>query len=463
MQYLAPLFCGVFLFDHLINMKKILFVLYILAISNLRAQEYDISECIKIALDRKGTLVSAELDVASANEGVRGSYSGVLPSVSLSTSGGKTKYPVQESIIPDLVNLEIDTIKSGESSYMSAGLSINQTIYNGGRSLNSIKQAKVNLDIAKLRQRNTKIDVIQNVTRSYYGLLQAQQLLDVAEKNLVLSEKQVDLVQKQFDLGAVRKTDLLKAKVSIGQARVELLNRKTALENARRQLFNDMGMIDFGQSIVAKYSEWAPVLVPTSAEALTFLKEKNPNILIQASAIEIGKIQLKMAKGMRSPSAFASVDYSANGNNSDELKEAFNDDWRLGMNMSVNFPLYSGNSLSTAQQKAELEKQKSENNYLTYLNDLRVQVELIRKTIMNYSEIIPINQDVVSSAEEDLKLVQERYSIGSATILEVLDAQVSLIRSNSTLINTIHDARIQEMSLKALLGILDLEYQNKEE
>jgi outer membrane protein len=172
---------------------------------------------------------------------------------------------------------------------------------------------------------------------------------------------------------------------------------------------------------------------------------------------------LKMAKGMRSPSAFASVDYSANGNNSDELKEAFKDDWRIGMNMSVNFPLYSGNSLSSAQQRAELDKQKSENDYLTYLNDLRVQVELIRKSIMNYTEIIPINQDVVSSAEEDLKLAQERYSIGSATILEVLDAQVSLIRSNSTLINTIHDARMQEMSLKALLGILDLEYQTKEE
>ena len=115
------------------------------------------------------------------------------------------------------------------------------------------------------------------------------------------------------------------------------------------------------------------------------------------------------------------------------------------------------------KKRAELEKQKSENDYLTYLNDLRVQVELIRKSIMNYSEIIPINQDVVSSAEEDLKLAQERYSIGSATILEVLDAQVSLIRSNSTLINTIHDARMQEMSLKALLGILDLEYQTKEE
>ena len=113
---------------------------------------------------------------------------------------------------------------------MSAGLSINQTLYNGGRSFYNVKQAKINLEIAKLRERNIRIEVIQNVTRSYYGLLQDQQLLEVAEKNLALSEKQVGLVQKQFDLGSARKTDLLKANVSLGQAKVELLNRKTALQ-----------------------------------------------------------------------------------------------------------------------------------------------------------------------------------------------------------------------------------------
>ena len=63
------------------------------------------------------------------------------------------------------------------------------------------------------------------------------------------------------------------------------------------------------------------------------------------------------------------------------------------------------------------------------------------------------------SAEEDLRLVQERYGLGSATILEVLDAQVSLIRSKSTLINTVHQARINETNLEAILGLLDLKYQ----
>jgi len=432
-------------------------------ISAAVAQGYDLAECIGIALDNKQTLYSAELEVQSAEKGVTGSYSGLLPSVNLSTSSGRTHYPEQETISLDFENNKLDTSVSRSTSSMSTGLSINQTLYDGGRSFNTVRQARTNLDIARLNQRQTRIQVIQNVASSYYGLLQAQQLLDVAEKNLNLSEQQVDLVQKQFDVGAVRKTDLLKADVARGQAKVDVLNHKTALDNARRQLFNDMGMQDFGQSISAVADEWTDVQVPSSADALELLKTKNPSLLIQQSRISLGVLQVKMAKGVRLPSLGASMSYSANGENSDALMEAVKDDWIVGMNLSLSVPLYSGSRLSTNQQQAKLSQQKSENDYITYLNDLRVQVELLRKSLENYSEIIPINQSVVVSAEEDLKLVQGRYSLGSATILEVLDAQVSLIRSNSNLINTVHDARIREKNLKAILGTLDLDYQTKEE
>lgn len=446
-------------------MMNFIFSILILSvfISAAVAQGYDLAECIGIALDNKQTLYSAELEVQSAEKGVTGSYSGLLPSVNLSTSSGRTHYPEQETISLDFENNKLDTSVSRSTSSMSTGLSINQTLYDGGRSFNTVRQARTNLDIARLNQRQTRIQVIQNVASSYYGLLQAQQLLDVAEKNLNLSEQQVDLVQKQFDVGAVRKTDLLKADVARGQAKVDVLNRKTALDNARRQLFNDMGMQDFGQSISAVADEWTDVQVLSSADALELLKTKNPSLLIQQSRISLGVLQVKMAKGVRLPSLGASMSYSANGENSDALMEAVKDDWIVGMNLSLSVPLYSGSRLSTNQQQAKLSQQKSENDYITYLNDLRVQVELLRKSLENYSEIIPINQSVVVSAEEDLKLVQARYSLGSATILEVLDAQVSLIRSNSNLINTVHNARIREKNLKAILGTLDLDYQTKEE
>ena len=325
-----------------------------------------------------------------------------------------------------------------------------------------MKQARSNLEIAKLNQRSTKIQVIQNVIKSYYGLLQAQQLYDVAEQNLEMSDQQVSLVKKQYDLGVVKKTDLLKAEVARGQARVDVFTRKMNHQNARRVLFNDMGLQDFGQSIMTIDSEWATPVIPSSADALNLLKTQNPTLSISQVRINLGDLSYKMAKGMRLPSLNSSVSYSANGKDSDELMESINNDWSMGLNFSISVPIYTGNTLSTQQHQAKLSKQQSEFDYITLLNDLRVQAELIRESLKNYSEIIPLNQAVVASAEEDLKLARERYSLGSATILEVLDAQVSLRRSNSTLINTIHEARMQEAGLKALLGTLDLEYQLEE-
>ena len=304
--------------------------------------------------------------------------------------------------------------------------------------------------------------MIQNVIKSYYELLKAQKLYDVAEKNLEMSVQQVSLVTQQYDLGVVKKTDLLKAEVAKGQASVDVLIRNTNLQNARRVLFNDMGMQDYGQSIFAVDQEWIPPEIPSSGEALKLLKTKNPTLLVSQSRINLGELSYKIAKGLRLPSLRSSVSYSANGKDSDALMESIKDDWSLGMNLSVSVPIYTGKSLSTQQYQAKLSKQQSEYDFITLLNDLRVQAALIRESLKNYSEIIPLNRAIVISAEEDLKLVLERYSLGSATILEVLDAQVSLTRSNSTLINTIHEARMQEAGLKALLGTLDLEYQLEE-
>ena len=448
-------------------MKYIFFIVWIVffVTNKLPGQfNYNLSECIAIALENKKTIQSSKYDLESAKKSVLVSRGDFLPSLSFTYNNIQNKFSEQttsnfnfEDALSGIYDTTSSTINSSSTS--SAGLNLSQKIYNGGQSKNRLKQAKLNLSIAELNLRKTKIEVIQKVSNSYYGLLQAQQLFDVAEKNLNLSKQQVELVQKQFDVGAVKRTDLLKANVAKGQAKVDVLNRATTLENTRRQLFNEMGMRDFGQSIVAGADNWDIISVPTSAEALKMLKEKNPIILIQSRRINLNQLQIELAKGLRLPSLNGSVSYSAYGNNNKQLFEALNNDWNIGINFSFALPLYSGGQLSNNQEQSVLIKKQSESQYLTFLNDQRVQVELLRRSLENYAEIIPINQSVVMSAEEDLRLVQERYGLGSATILEVLDAQVSLIRSKSTLINTVHQARINETNLEAILGLLDLKYQ----
>ena len=444
-------------------MKMISTFKYIFLTFNiLNAQGYTLEDCIQISIDEKKTVLSADIGVVSASKGLKASYSGVLPSVQATGASGVNYFPWQESFNINFEEFTLDTTRTNHFKTFSAGIAVNQVIYDGGRSWNQIKQARTNLDIAKYNQRAIKTQVIEKVIRSYYGLLQAQKLLDVSEKNLEMSVQQVSLVKKQFDLGVVKRTDLLKAEVAQGQARVDMLNKKTNLQNARRILFNDMGLQDFGQEITAVEKEWQAPQIPSSAELLRILKNENPSLLISKSRINLGDISYRLTRGLRLPSFNSNINYSANGQTSNELVDAFTNDWNLGINLSVSIPIYVGNSLSLQQQQARLSQQQAEHSYTVLLNDLRVQAELIRETLGNYAEIIPLNQSVVSSAEEDLKLVRERYSLGSATILEVLDAQVSLIRSNSNLINIIHDARVQEASLKAVLGTLDLEYQPKE-
>ena len=436
--------------------KKSIKWIFFLTIVN--AQGYTLNDCIQIAIDGKKTVLSAELGVVSASKGLKASYSGLLPSVQAATSAGQTRFQERESISLDLANYEIDTTRTDHYNSYSAGLTLNQTVYDGGRSWNQVQQAKTNLDIAKLNQRSINIQVIQKVIQSYYDLLQAQKLLDVSEKNLEMSTQQVSLVKKQFDLGVVKRTDLLKAEVAKGQARVDLLNKKTSLQNARRILFNDMGLQDFGQEITVVESDWVIPNIPSSSEILKLLKGQNPSLLVSKAQVTLNDLAYRLVRGLRLPSMNTSMNFSANAESGNELLDALNDDWSLGLNLSISLPIYSGSTLSIQQQQANLSRQQSEYSYVTLLNDLRVQAELIRETLNNYAEIIPLNQSVVAAAEEDLKLVRERYSLGSATILEVLDAQVSLIRSNSTLINTVHDARVQEAGLKALLGTLDMEY-----
>ena len=222
-------------------MKMISTSKYIFLIFNiLNAQGYTLEDCIQISIDEKKTVLSADIGVVSASKGLKASYSGVLPSVQATGASGVNYFPWQESFNINFEEFTLDTTRTNHFNTFSAGIAVNQVIYDGGRSWNQIKQARTNLDIAKYNQRAIKTQVIEKVIRSYYGLLQAQKLLDVSEKNLEMSVQQVSLVKKQFDLGVVKRTDLLKAEVAQGQARVDMLNKKTNLQNARRILFNDM-------------------------------------------------------------------------------------------------------------------------------------------------------------------------------------------------------------------------------
>ena len=419
------------------------------------SQSYSLEEAIKIALKNKESLKASAMDLESSRQSVKGSYSSILPSVRFSGNMNESRFPTQTGGYNQTTGeITLDKISSQISA--SSAISISQNIYDGGVWWNSIRQAKNNYKIAEEFDRQIKSNIIRNVHTNYFNYLKASQLLDVARSNLMSSQQQLALAQQKYELGSAKKTDLLKAEVRFGQARVDVVNNDAGLQNAYLSLKNAMGLIGKDVDFSIKEVESPLDIVPEFETGFELVQKFNPSVKAKQYQISAAELGEKIAKGSRLPIISANASMSGTADNiGDAISNSSNEQQRVNTGLSISIPIFSGNSISTRIQKAKIAVDKQESEYLTQLQDLSVQLQLSIDQLNNYQEIIPINETVLVSAEEDLKLAQVRYSQGSTTILEVLDAQVSVVRARSSLIRTKYDAYIQQANLKALLGTLD--------
>ena len=436
-------------------MKLIIFI----AISFCYAQNYSLEQAVEVALQNKEALKASALELNASKQDIRSSYSGILPSVRISGSTTESTFPEQaigfNQPSGEILN-NVSSITSASSSF-----SITQNIYDGGIWWNNIRLAKNNFRITEQFDRQIKTNIIRNVHFAYFNYLKAIQLLDVSRSNLMSSQQQLTLVQQQYDLGSAKKTDLLKAEVRFGQARIDVITNDASVKSAYRNLKNAMGLINSDQDFTIEEVEKPLELIPEFETGFELVQKFNPSVKAKQYQIMSAKLNTKLARGSRLPVISLSASSSgADENLGDAISNSYGDKQRTNASLSISIPIYTGNSISSRIQKAKIGVDKQESEYLTQLEDLSVQLEDYLDQLNNYIEVIPINETVLESAEEDLKLSQVRYSQGSTTILEVLNAQVSVVQARSSLVRSKYDAFIQQANLKALLGTLDSEQNN---
>ena len=413
--------------------------------SMIFAQELSLSDCVNIALDKKETLQSAQLDLQSAKAGKIGSFSNILPSINFTSGRSETSYAKND--------------RFSTTSSWSAGIAGRQNIFDGGGWWNRIAQAKNNYTISQQMERQIRTNVIAEVHRAYYQLLKNQQLLEVAKQSLELAKQQVELSQKRYDLGAAKKTDLLKSKVARGTAKSALITQRALVFNAIAELRNAMGLIGDNNELKLVDDNLQLQPIPGFTEAIEILEVNNPGILASRAQVVDAKIRKNLTNAQRFPSLNASLSYQAGDKELNGLTDALKDDWMMTTGLNLSFPLFSGMALSTQSQQAKLAVKKQNNDFITVKNDAIVRLESLLGIVGDYFQIIPINEEILVSAEEDLNLVSERYRLGSASILELLDAQVSVTRARVDLVSSKYNSKIQEAYLKAQLGVLDKEFE----
>ena len=429
--------------------KSWIITLLIITTAAFGAEKLNLRDCINIALKKNPGIMIASKQVNAYKLGVRGSYGSILPYVSLGARSNRSKQGPSEYIAYGTSFITPDTT----TFYHSAGVTYNQNIFDGGKWWNNIHLAKNSLITAKYDQNLTRQGVIANVTEKFYNVLKAKELLNVYKVSLKNSQEQLVKTEEMYKIGQVAKKDLFKAQVSEGNDRLNVIRQRSMILLAISDLNIAIGQ-SLNTSIEIYEEEYkTPEYVEKEAainKAITSNQEYNSLIAQKTSAF----LQYKIARGDRFPTLSSTFSYYRGGPELSRTYEEFDKWWKTDLTFNLSFPLFDGFRRKTNIQQKLLNFNIYEDRIEQKKIELASRVENLILTLDTYREMIEINELNILSAKEDLRLAQEMYRLKSATLLEVLDAQVTLTRAQGNLITTKYDAKIAETQLALVMGTL---------
>ncbi len=396
-----------------------------------------LDQLIEIGLENNSNIRIAERNLMAARADRRGSYSGLVPSVSM--SGG--------------ANLEgIYNVGGFEADIpvLNSRISVSQTIFDGARSWYDARSGAISLKSSTTSFENTRDQAVLAIKQAYYNLLSRLELLEVAEEALELSRRQLELVEERYRLQAVKQTDLLKARVSVGQREADMYRARQNVATAATSLNVAVGQDPSAALSVARDSVILEP-VPDREAALSSLLANNPALKIQEMGVEQARLNVKKQRGVLLPRV--SLSYGSNFRG-DKLGNLFNNA-STSSNLSISLPLFTGLQNTSRYSSTRYSALAEEERLDAQLRDLKRQLENTLSSLESLHKIYPINQAVLTSAEADVRLASEQYNLGAIAILDLLDAQVSLITARSTLVRTTYEIKIAKAQLAALMGTIN--------
>lgn len=417
-------------------------------------------EAIALALSQNPELIAARAQVESSEHQVTAARSPLLPQVNIAETFQNTNNPMwafgtklnqgritQMDFDPDRLN-EPDAV----NNYKTA-LTLGWSVYDGGRSLAGLSQARLNTEFSRLGLQKTEQDVISKTAQAYVGLLLAQENLKVVTQALETAVAHQEMVENRFKGGFVVKSDLLRAQVRIAELTQEKLQAQSQVEIAKAMLNAAMGN-----------SMETPLVPAASFQSCTKIGESQGTWIEKALNNRPDLKQLKLQQEMAQkeiekdrsghlPQVMVNGAYEIDTEDFDDTADSYT----VGATVQLN--LFSGNGISakTRSAKADLQRVKAMHTALSH--GVEVQTRSAYLSAQSAWQRITVAQKAVDQSEEGLRIVMNRYQSGLLTIVDLLDAQVTDQQSRTLHFKALHDYKVARIKLAAAAGIIDANFQ----
>lgn len=439
----------------------ILILITSFSFSNFAQEELTLNKAIKIALNKNSSLLKSENGLESYKSSVLDSYGNFLPSLGVSGSWDWSRTD-RKGAGTITVNGNVLNIgpSSEESRSYQLSASSNLTLFDGLSNFATLSQSKNNLQSGEFSLDRLKQEIVFQTTSLYYDVITAQKLLKVKDDNLKWNEKNLETIKERNKLGAATLADVYQQEVATGNAELDIIKTKNQLETAKNNLLFYLGLevLDeyiFSDEISSQEMEILNTDLSNDYDKINeyISQAMNSRLDYKSSLLNLESAAngVTIARSGHLPRLDASGYYVWRGNTLSNIDNSKT--WSFGLNLSI--PLFSGWSVDNRVQFAQVEMKNKEIEVNDLERDIKRQLQTTFLDLQAAYKGLKVSESNVAFADENLKIEQEKYSLGSGKLLDVLVANSNFTTARTDLINAQFAYIVLSEQLKYYIGILD--------
>lgn len=361
----------------------------------------------------------------------------------------------------DMKNKSTGSSSGGSQSSGGSSSKVNQAVYGmlnaslplyaGGRIKYGIESSKFLEQAVKLDAENDKDKIVINTIEAYNNLNKAKAAVELVQSSLEDARQRI----KQFaDLeknGLLARNDYLKAQLQSSNTELALLDAQNNWKLANINMDLMLGLPETIEIMTDSIS-WSSSLPLKGVEDYVqdgLQKRKDLSALgYRHRAAETG---VKAAAAEKYPSIALTGGYVAlDVPNAIAIYNAAN----LGLGIQYSLSSLWKNKAKVEQAKAREEGVMASEEMLT--DAIRLQIYQAYQTYLSQVKKIDVYALAVSQAEENYKIVHNKYNNGLATITDLLDADMALLQAKLNRASAKSDAAVAYNKLLQTAGVLEI-------
>ncbi len=439
---------------------SILLLVSMIALPTFAQKKLTLQEAVSIALQKNTTLIKSKNNLASSKSQLKNAYGELAPSLGASAGFNwqqvDDKGGVQRDFFGNSLDIPASTV---ENRNFNVGIGGGITLFNGLANYAAISQSKDNLSASEYNIAKLKQNIVFTTTDYFYTVLNYQELMAVREENVKYYQKLYETIQERNRLGSVTLADVYSAQVQLGAAELSLIQTQNLYESSMASLLNYLAL-----NVLEDYSLVDPFSANKVIDTDTYLKDfENIQTMVNTaldnrfdyksqqlnlSAAESG---VTIARSGIYPSLTGNYYYSTSAVTTGNL---FNRKV-LSVGLTLNIPIFSNFSTENQIQFAQVNAMNAQEDLFALERQIKIEIKQTYLDLIAAKKSLDVASKSVSAAEETRKINQERYNLGSATLLDVLQASRDYTDALRNKIDAVYDFYRQHDKLNNAIGRLD--------